>query len=979
MKKKLYKAKKNWVIGIIAGAVLLFGGNAVVSADTDITVNTIATTSDVAVARQNSTTQQPAAVPTENKTNDQVSVSYAEQQTQWDQSKDQQLDNYMTSYGQQHGMVFQKYDGSTPMPIDGDYPAFDITKVHSDQNATVGFSKDGTNQYDYNAVAIYNHYSDNTLSQFHDTYWFTLHNNQPVVLEDSTTNGGTIWLNNTNEVREWDPAIADNINVFQAAFAQIINNEPVYDAADHGNYASLDQHTLDNNGQLHISGWHATNGALGKDYRYIILLNGQTHQEIARKNITNLTIKREDVAKVHNLYRADQSGFDVNFDLSNVIATTPSLQIVDRYTNDPEGNGQSVDYWFTPFVINHNNYGSLDSVKVENNQLKVNGWHASNLAANKKYHYVILLDNTDGNREIGRQEVKTVISRPDVAAAFPDVYNAGDSGFAAVFALSSSVNLNHRFQVVDRYTDDPAGNGDAVDYWFNPFGEGYSNQAYLDSFNPTDGATLKVNGWHANDVSTLEKNHFIILFDNTTKKQVAATKAISVSRPDVARAYPNVKTAGQSGFQAEFNLKNLQLIPGNSYSVVSRYSTSDQGNGDQGAYTDYWLNPVQLNQKASHIDNIQMTNNGLQVSGWLVDDAALTRSEPYIIILNDGKEVARQKLTLLSRPDVARVYPNAYNSANSGFQTLVKLDPQVVNGNMQVLLRFTDDLAGNGNYSDQYSEKYVLNAGSFDQIKVSADSIYISGWHATNQSAAMPYQYLIALGENGQELYRWQVPDNKRARNDVAAAYPTILNSGKSGYQLGFNIPSQVQHHTVRFIHRYSDDPAGNGHFVDVYSNPVNVNNIMRNPIDYRQPSEYLPYPNVSQHQNFWIHVKIGQNRVYLMDGNNTLYTMYCSAGVYRNGVSATPTGTYYVQAERGNSFYNGSVGVGANYWTSFLNHGEYLFHTVPTDAHGNYISYEASKLGITQGSHGCIRLSIPDAYWIMHNVPTGTRVMIEN
>nr|WP_224758021.1 L,D-transpeptidase [Limosilactobacillus oris] len=33
----------------------------------------------------------------------------------------------------------------------------------------------------------------------------------------------------------------------------------------------------------------------------------------------------------------------------------------------------------------------------------------------------------------------------------------------------------------------------------------------------------------------------------------------------------------------------------------------------------------------------------------------------------------------------------------------------------------------------------------------------------------------------------------------------------------------------------------------------------------------------------------------------------------------------------------------------------------------------------MNQGSHGCIRLSIPDAYWIMHNVPTGTRVVIDN
>ncbi|MGN1279480.1 MAG: KxYKxGKxW signal peptide domain-containing protein, partial [Limosilactobacillus sp.] len=575
MKKKLYKAKKNWVIGLIAGAVLLLGGNAAAQADT----NTTPATENVMVASQNNGQQSTA------------------------------------------GLTASKVQADVQTPASG---ASTQQAQPTAQSLTAPASQAGAN-----------------------------------------------------------------------------NTEPTYNASDHGNYAYLDQHTLDNNGQLHVSGWHATNGAQGKDYRYVILLNGQTHREIARKNITDSTVKREDVAKVHNVYKADQSGFNVSFDLANVIATTPSLQIVDRYTNDPAGNGQSVDYWFTPFAINHNNYGSLDGVMVDNNQLKLNGWHANNSAANKKYHYVILLDNTNGNREIGRQEVKTIVNRPDVAKAFPDIYNAGKSGFAAAFTLSNRIDLNHRLQVVDRYTDDPAGNGNAIDYWFSPFGGNYSNHAYLDSFNPTDGKTLKISGWHANDVSKLENNHFIILFDNTTRKQVASAKAVSVSRPDVAKVYPNVKTAGQAGFQAVFNLKDIQLIPGNSYSVVSRYSSSAQGNGDQGSHTDYWLNPVQLKQRASYIDNIQMTGDGLQLSGWMVDDASLTRTNPYVIVLNNGKEIARQKLALTSRPDVARVYSNVYNSANSGFKTLVKFAPKMVDGNMQVLLRFTDDPAGNGKTSDQ--------------------------------------------------------------------------------------------------------------------------------------------------------------------------------------------------------------------------------------------------------------------------------------
>ena len=36
MRKKLYKAKKNWVIGLIAGALFIIGGAATAEADTNV-------------------------------------------------------------------------------------------------------------------------------------------------------------------------------------------------------------------------------------------------------------------------------------------------------------------------------------------------------------------------------------------------------------------------------------------------------------------------------------------------------------------------------------------------------------------------------------------------------------------------------------------------------------------------------------------------------------------------------------------------------------------------------------------------------------------------------------------------------------------------------------------------------------------------------------------------------------------------------
>lgn len=157
---------------------------------------------------------------------------------------------------------------------------------------------------------------------------------------------------------------------------------------------------------------------------------------------------------------------------------------------------------------------------------------------------------------------------------------------------------------------------------------------------------------------------------------------------------------------------------------------------------------------------------------------------------------------------------------------------------------------------------------------------------------------------------------------------------------------------------------------------------VMRTPINWRLPSETVAYPDLKQLNDFWIKVVISKNRVYLMDGKKVVYTMYASAGEYERQAdgkkkSTTPTGTYYIQAERGDSFYNPNLNEGANYWTSWLNHGEYLFHTVPTDANGNYKVTEAKKLGKKTASHGCIRLSVADAKWINQNVPQGTKVVI--
>ena len=151
---------------------------------------------------------------------------------------------------------------------------------------------------------------------------------------------------------------------------------------------------------------------------------------------------------------------------------------------------------------------------------------------------------------------------------------------------------------------------------------------------------------------------------------------------------------------------------------------------------------------------------------------------------------------------------------------------------------------------------------------------------------------------------------------------------------------------------------------------------VMRKPINWKRSSETVAYPDLDKAKDFWIHVSTKKSRVYLMDGKKKLYTMYASTG--KGGEQATPKGTWHIQPEKGEFFYNGESGEGAKYWVSFKDHGVYLFHSVPTDENGNFIKDEAKELGKKSNSHGCVRLSVPDAKWMYKNLETNTKVVID-
>lgn len=233
--------------------------------------------------------------------------------------------------------------------------------------------------------------------------------------------------------------------------------------ATSSNVGCLDQMSIDaNTGAINISGWHAADASLNKNYHFIIIYDASKHVELGRYLVNTTT--RNDVAKVYNVYNAAKSGFSLKLNYNPALAGD-QIQVISRYSDNQSGEGHYVDYWFAPKTFNRNE-AYLDNFSVQGRQLHVSGWNANDQSIGRPYHYLILFDATTG-REVKRQLVSTT-NRSDVARVVPNVYNSGKCGFDwTTTSLSPSLN-GHQLQVISRYSNNPTGEGNYVDFWFAP-------------------------------------------------------------------------------------------------------------------------------------------------------------------------------------------------------------------------------------------------------------------------------------------------------------------------------------------------------------------------------------------------------------------------------------------------------------------------------------------------------------------------------
>lgn len=357
----------------------------------------------------------------------------------------------------------------------------------------------------------------------------------------------------------------------------------------------------------------------------------------------------------------------------------------------------SIDY------TNNANKGSFDSVALSGTSLNVRGWHASNDAVGKPYSFIILYDKAT-HQQLGRYPI-TRLTRNDVHAAYPNIYQSAQSGFSLNIPFSSSP-ANKKIEVVSRYAGSATGDGNYVDYVSPKTYEFNQNRASFDSVKIV-GNQLQIKGWHISDRSVDKPNSFIIIYDKTAGKELARYKIVRSIRSDVQVAYPNIYNSANGGFSV--SVPFLGKFAGKDIQIISRYSNASSGEENYvdcrstSAYT--------FNTNRGYVDIAKISGQTLTIRGWHISDFSAEKLNSFIILYDqtNHKELARYKVNRTTRPDVGNSFPNVYNSANSGFSLSVPAKTSFKNTNVQVISRYSTSSNGESGYVDYRSTPRKLN------------------------------------------------------------------------------------------------------------------------------------------------------------------------------------------------------------------------------------------------------------------------------
>ncbi|MSD83554.1 hypothetical protein GKC31_03470 [Lactobacillus curvatus] len=339
----------------------------------------------------------------------------------------------------------------------------------------------------------------------------------------------------------------------------------------------LDTFKIANN-KIEITGWHASTASRTAQSSYLILMDASNGQEYKRYKITR-TARPDVQAAVPYIYNSLNSGFKLEIPITSDMHGK-TFKVISRYASQDNGQGSLSDVNFDQTIGLNENISSINDGWMDANMLHVRGWHAIDDIANKPYHTLIFMDAST-NSELSRTTV-TNTQRPDVQQAYPNIANSLNSGFSADINLTAKMK-GKKIYVLSRYSKTANPNQDFIDSRLSrdistfSTNESAENVGNIDELT-SNGATLKVRGWHAANATKGKQYHFLILMDRNSNQEIKRIKVTNEKRTDVRAAVPYLYNSLNSGFNTNISITND--LKGRYIYVLSRYTSDSAGNNN---------------------------------------------------------------------------------------------------------------------------------------------------------------------------------------------------------------------------------------------------------------------------------------------------------------------------------------------------------------------------------------------------------------
>lgn len=362
---------------------------------------------------------------------------------------------------------------------------------------------------------------------------------------------------------------------------------------------------------------------------------------------------------------------------------------------------------------------------------------------------------------------------------------------------------------------------------YRPFGTAYSNKMYTTSgwFNSSGGNS------NVHDVGVIKLDREI----GKSTGYLGLKNTLSPSDNVTLTGYHGVnymqtQTGKPLSVNEDYVNYTLDTKPGSSGSPVysNNYVTAinagETNNNNfaprlAGYRYDFVIASLYDNVHKGNIDLVNMNSLAYQIKGWFATSKNISGTTPYLFFIdaNSGKEITRQKMKMISRPDVNKVHPTV-NYNNVGWQADGATPEALMGKKYKIMVRYSGDSVGNASTAEYwfpqvYTAPTKKNNGSIDKISGSGNTRTIVGWHSAWNAGKGKYRYLFVM-QNGKEIARYKVTQTIKRPDVQKHMGNEIIGAGNSGFSVNINI-SNMKGKKVKFMHRYTNDPAGNGGISD--------------------------------------------------------------------------------------------------------------------------------------------------------------------